>query len=265
MPNASLDVGTLYYRDTGPATVAGRPTVLFIHGFCQSGVYWQAMLDAVAAAGGRGIAPDLPAFGQSREVGGPYTMAQYADVLAQVLDTLGLDRVSVVGGSMGGVVAQQFALRHSARLERLVLVATGAFTGDPAGALKKADELAAEPWSDEMVRKSVLAFFHTPPVESVLKQYCAIYAIVNQAGAVDALRSNVATNTFDRLKEIAAPTLIVQGRHDRSRTPERGAAMCAQLPNGRLEILEQSGHTPQIDEPEAFRDLMLPFLVGSAS
>lgn len=268
MPYADLDVGALFYQDTGQEAGGdvgtATPTVLCIHGFCQSSAYWQATLDAVAAAGGRGIAPDLPAFGQSRGVAGPYTMEQYADVLAALLDSLGLERVAVVGASMGGVIAQQFALRHPSRVTRLMLVATGAFTGDPAGALKKADELAAGPWSDEMVRASTLAFFHTPPPEPVLRQFSEIYANVSQAGAVEALRSNVATNTFEQLANIAAPTLIVQGRHDRSRTPERGRAMCERIPNCRLEILEHSGHTPQIDEPAAFQQVAVPFLFGRA-
>ena len=191
-----------------------------------------------AAAGARGIAPDLPGFGLSATVAGPYTMEQYADVLRDLLDTLGLERVVVAGGSMGGVIAQQFALRHPTRLERLLLVATGAFTGDPAAGLKKADELVPVPWSDEMVNASTDAFFHTPPREPALTRYREIYRGASPGAAVEALRSNVATNTLERLKDIAVPTLIVQGRHDRSRTPERGADMCERIPTSRLEILE---------------------------
>src|SRR4051812_36066398 len=147
MPYAELRGGAMFYQDAGD----GQPVVLCIHGFCQSSVYWQPTLVQLAAAGARGIAPDLPGFGQSSTVAGPYTMEQYADVLRGLLDALGPERVVVAGGSMGGVIAQQFALRHPTRLERLLLVATGAFTGDPAAGLKKADELVPVPWSDEMV------------------------------------------------------------------------------------------------------------------
>jgi pimeloyl-ACP methyl ester carboxylesterase len=191
-------------------------------------------------------------------------MEHYADVVAELLDALGLERVALIGGSMGGVVAQQVALRHQDRLERLVLVATGAFTGDPEGAFKKAAELEAVPWPDEMVHASVNAFFHSPPTGPTLTRFREIYGSASPAAAVESLRSNATTNTFEQLKEMGVPTMIVQGRHDRSRTPERGAAMCEQIPNCRLEILEHSGHTPQIDEPDAFHAVALPFLLGKA-
>jgi pimeloyl-ACP methyl ester carboxylesterase len=260
MSYVDLSVGPTFYRTVGD----GDPTIVCVHGFCQSSEYWQPTLDHVAAAGARGIALDLPGFGESVSAGGPYTMEHLADVVAELLDTLGVGKVVLVGGSMGGVIAQQVALRHPDRLERLLLVATGAFTGDPEGAIKKSAELEQVPWPDEMVHASVNAFFHSPPTGATLTRYREIYRKASPTAAVESLRSNAGTNTFEQLKEIAVPTMIVQGRHDRSRTPERGAAMCERIPNCRLEILEHSGHTPQIDEPGAFHEVALPFLLGKS-
>ena len=121
---------------------AGFP-VIFLHGFCQSSAYWEPTLDRLASAGRTGLAPDLPGFAGSAKLHGPYTMKAYADALARFLDAREIPRVVLVGGSMGGVVAQQFALRHPERLVRLLLVATGAFTADPETALSKADSLAS--------------------------------------------------------------------------------------------------------------------------
>jgi pimeloyl-ACP methyl ester carboxylesterase len=260
MPTVDLSVGSTFYDEAGQ----GTPVVVCVHGFCQSSAYWRPTLDRLAAAGARGIALDLPGFGQSVGASGPYTMEHYADVIAEMLDALGLTKVALVGGSMGGVIAQQVALRHQDRLERLLLVATGAFTGDTAGALKKADELRQVPWPDEMVNSAVNAFFRTPPGEPTVTQFRKIYRGASTDAAVESLSSNATTNTFEQLKDIAVPTMIVQGRHDRSRTPERGAAMCERIPNCRLHILENSGHTPQLDEPEAFHEAVLPFLLGKA-
>jgi pimeloyl-ACP methyl ester carboxylesterase len=64
-------------------------------------------------------------------------MEAYADGLATLLDARGIERVALVGGSMGGVVAQHFALRHPARLTRLLLMATGGAMGDPAAGLAR--------------------------------------------------------------------------------------------------------------------------------
>ena len=260
MPYADLSGGAMFYRDAGD----GHPVVVCVHGFCQSSAYWQSTLDELAAAGARGVAPDLPGFGQSAAVGGPYTMEAYADRLAQLLDALRLERVALVGGSMGGVIEQHFALRHPSRLQRLVLVATGAFTADPAAALARVDELEAGPWSEATVHGIVNGFFHNRPSEPVHTSYRKIVRMASPQAAVAALRSNVGTNTLERLAEIRVPTLIVQGRHDRSRTPERGAALCERIPNCRLEVLEGSGHTPQLDEPEAFHRAVLPFLLAAA-
>ena len=112
----------------------GRPpAVVCVHGYCQSAAYWEPTLERLAQFGARGIAVDLPGFAHSANNPGPYTMEGLADALAWFLDGLKLASVVLVGGSMGGVVAQHFALRHPGRVLRLLLVATGAYTADPEG------------------------------------------------------------------------------------------------------------------------------------
>jgi pimeloyl-ACP methyl ester carboxylesterase len=80
--------------------------------------------------------------------------------------------------------------------------------------------------------------------------------------AIEAARANARSNSLDVLRNIHALTLIIQGRHDHGRTPEHGAFMCIQIPNAELVILEQSGHTPQLEEQEAFGRAMLPFALA---
>jgi len=191
-------------------------------------------------------------------------MEGYADALAGLLDRHGLDRVVLVGGSMGGVVAQHFALRHPGRLTRLLLVATGGATADPAGALAKADALAAATWDAACVAPIVDGFFYRPPPAAKLEEYRRIALMASQAAAVEAGRSNARSRTLERLGAIAVPTLIIQGRHDRARTPEHGAQMRDRIPGARLEIVEDAGHTPQLEAPDAFRAVALPFLRATA-
>jgi 3-oxoadipate enol-lactonase/4-carboxymuconolactone decarboxylase len=189
-------------------------------------------------------------------------MEAYADGLATLLDARGLEQVALVGGSMGGVVAQHFALRHPARLARLLLMATGGAMGDPAAGLARADEVAAAPWDAAAVEPVVRGFFREPPPPDRLAEYRRIALMANHAAAVEAARSNARSQTLERLGEIRVPTLIIQGRHDRARTPEHGAAMRDRIPGSRIEVLKASGHTPQLEEPEAFHSLALPFLRG---
>jgi 3-oxoadipate enol-lactonase len=210
----------------------------------------------------RGLAPDLPGFGASASLPGRYTMSDYADRLAELLDAHGLGRIVLVGGSMGGVVAQYFALRYPARLVRLLLVATGAFMADPVGGINRAKAIAEAPWDEEAVRPIVSGFFHESPPPTQLAEFRRIALMASHQAAVEAARSNAESRPYDHLHEITTPTLIIQGRHDRARTPEHGAVMCGRIPGARLEILENCGHTPQLEDPEAFHRIALPFLLA---
>jgi pimeloyl-ACP methyl ester carboxylesterase len=240
---------------------AGVPVVC-VHGFCQSSAYWEPTLDRLAESGRAAIAPDLPGFGGAADQPGPYTMEGYADAVARMLDARGISRIVLVGGSMGGVVAQHFALRHPERLARLLLVATGAFTIDPAAALAKADVLASDPWNAATAGPIVAGFFHQPQSAERREMVLRIAMGASQAAAVEAARSNARSNTFDRLGSIAVPVMIIQGRHDVVRTPEHAAAMQQQIGDCHVAVLAHSGHTPQLEEPDAFHDLALPFLTA---
>src|SRR5439155_2113974 len=116
------------------------------------------------------------------------------------------------GGSMGGVVAQHFALRHPARVKRLLLVATGGFTPNAPLALEKADALAAAPWVEETIVPIVDGFFHKRPSVEKIAEYRKIALSASQTAAVEAARSNAINRSFDSLGSIRVPTMILQGR-----------------------------------------------------
>jgi 3-oxoadipate enol-lactonase len=241
-----------------------EPAVIFIHGFCQSSAYWAPTLDRLAALGVQGYAPDLPGFAGSAKQKGPYAMSALADRMADQLDTWGLKKVVLVGGSMGGVVAQHLVLRHPDRVQRLLLVTTGAVTANEKVALEKADALAAAPWSEETVTPIVDGFFRNPLPSEKHAEFRRIALSASQPAAVEAARSNAVNRTLDQIASIGVPTLIVQGRYDRARTPEHGAEMRDRIGGARLEILEESGHTPQLEQPDVFHDIALPFLLGKS-
>jgi pimeloyl-ACP methyl ester carboxylesterase len=236
--------------------------VVLVHGFCQSSAYWTPTAERVAAAGVGAVAVDLPGFGASANEPGPYTMAGLADALATQLDAWNKPRIVLAGGSMGGVVAQHFVLRHPHRVERLLIVATGAYTANEAVALEKADALAKAPWNEQTVTPVVDGFFHRRPPEPEVAKYRQIALSASQPAAVDAARSNGVNRTLAELDAIRVPTLIVQGRHDRARTPEHGAEMRDRIAGSRLVVLEDCGHTPQLEHPDAFHEAALPFLLG---
>src|SRR2546423_11844452 len=88
-----------------------EPAIVFVHGFVQSSAYWAPSLDRIAEHGIRGFAIDLPGFGASAGVRGPYTMAGLSHALALQIYSWGGPQGAVGGGFLGGRVAQQFTLR----------------------------------------------------------------------------------------------------------------------------------------------------------
>ena len=238
------------------------PAVVFIHGFCQSSAYWQPTLERVAGRGVHAVAVDLPGFGESASLPGPYTMEGLADALAQQLDDWGIGpKIVLVGGSMGGVVAQHFTLRHPERVERLLLVATGGFTPNLQGALDKADAMSTAAWDEAAVTPVVEGFFNQRPSPDALARYQRIALSASQSAAIEAARSNASNRSFDELGSIRVPALIIQGRHDRARTPEHGAEMRDRIPGSTLMVIEDAGHTPQLEQPQRFNEVALPFLL----
>jgi pimeloyl-ACP methyl ester carboxylesterase len=240
------------------------PAVVFIHGFCQSSAYWAPTVERLAKFGVGAFAPDLPGFGASARESGPFTMAGLADAVAAQLDRWRLPRIVLVGGSMGGVVAQHFVLRHPQHVERLLLVATAGVTANEALALEKADALAAAEWNPQTVAPIVDVFFHRRPSEADVTRFREIALSASHSAAVDAARSNAINRTLEELHSVRVPTLIVQGRHDRARTPKQGMDMCERIARSRLKVLEESGHTPHLEQPEEFHEIVMPFLLGEA-
>ena len=141
-------------------------------------------------------------------------------------------------------------------------MATGAYTADPAGALARAGQLAAARWDQAAVRPIVAGFFHAPPPPERTAEYLRIALAASQQAAVEAARSNARNNVLERLGEITVPTLNIQGRHDAVRTVLHGEEMRSRMADSRLEVLDGSGHTPQLEEPDAFHRLALPFLLA---
>ncbi len=238
-----------------------KPATIFLHGFLQSFEFWRPAFEELTRAGQTGLVPDLPGFGASADEAGPHTMAGLADSVARFLDENNLQSCSVVGGSMGGVVAQHLALRHPGRVSKLVLVATGGVFDNPAKARGMAEQLANGPWDEAAVSPFVQGFFHHRPKGEAWTKFINIALSASRVAAVEAGTSNADNNTLEQLSQIRVPTLIIQGRHDKGRTPEHGEVMRQKINGSKLAVLEDSGHTPQLDQADEFNAIAIPFLL----
>ncbi len=246
---------TLAFRQGG----SGDRVAVFVHGMCQSSVFWEPTLRSLPA-GLRGYAVDLPGFGDSHAVAGPYTIQGHADAVDEFVQQHGLTDVVLVGNSMGGIVCQQVAVRQPAWLAKLMLVASGPNVPDPAAALAGADIEAKAVWDRAAATEYVTHFFVRQPADPEPYIVAALPATV--AARVGTRRSSATTDLRPDLGKIAVPTLIVQGERDAGRTPAVGADMAARIPGARLEIIAGVGHTPMLEDPEAFTPLLHAFLTS---
>jgi pimeloyl-ACP methyl ester carboxylesterase len=256
MMEHKMSVSPLAFRQAGE----GSTPVVFVHGMCQSSVYWQPTLDELPA-GYRGYALDLPGFGDSHAVppeGDTYTIEGHAAAVAGFLDAQNLTNVILVGNSLGGVVCQMTAIRHPERLSRLVLMSTGPYTPNPAAALAAADEEERQVWDRPAAADYVHHFFVRPPAD--LEPYVDAAVLASLRGRVDTRRSSARTDLRPDLPRIAIPTLVVQGERDGARTPAVGAEMVALIPNARLEVVAGVGHTPMLEAPDVWRRIFHGFL-----
>lgn len=251
----------------------GRP-LLLVHGFTGGRLDFGEHLDALADAGWWAVAPDLRGHGGSHHPPeeSAYSLELFADDLWDLVDALGWDRLVLLGHSMGGMIAQVAALRRPELLDGLVLMDT---THGPLDLDRDLARLGAE-----IVRaggmeavKEVLdslgsdAPLSTPAYERLLAERPELREINDRkflgcSPAMYAAMLEQLLDQVDRLEHLVAltvPALVIVGEQD---TPFLAAseAMADALPAAELVVVPDAGHSPQLENPDAWRRTMLEFL-----
>lgn len=255
------------------------PPLLLIHGIADSSDTWLPVLPQLARHH-TVIAPDLLGHGRSDKPRADYAVAAYACGMRDLLAVLGVDRVSVVGHSLGGGVAMQFAYQFPERCERLVLVSSAGVGPEMHAMFRLATLPGAGPVLDLLAAPPLrLALLSAAPVLRLLRGAGLgpdlDYVLSRYAGFADP----TARKAFLRTVRAAAdprgqaitmldrgylarhlPTLIVWGSEDPI-IPSRHALRAQRaLPGSRLEIFEGAGHFPHHHDPERFAELLIGFL-----
>lgn len=271
----TLSTGPVQVVEIGPAD--GDP-MIFVHGLSGSWQNWLENLPAMAAAGYRCIAPDLPGFGASPMPTGDerISITGYARCVDELMSVLGVDAAVVVGNSMGGFVAAELAIRFPARVQRLVLVAAAGISvehqrNDRVMALLRRTERIigiygawAASKSETVARRrklrhSVFAIVAAHPAKLPAPLVFENLRGSGKPGLVDAIEALTSYPIRERLGEIACPTLVVWGTKDRL-VPVKDATIFAQLiPDARKVVWDDTGHVPQMERPRAFNALVNAF------
>ena len=203
---------------------------------------------------------DQRGLGRTSVPPGSYSMADYAEDAAALLDAVGWERCHVLGISFGGMVAQELAIRHPERIVRLVLACSS--SGGAGGASAPLHEYASLPLDEQVaVRLAVLDARHDrswqeahPDVVTAFRE--RLIRASNRdtearRGARLQLEARAAHDTYERIDRIVSPTLIAGGRYDGQAPPENQHALAARIPDARLEFFE-GGHGFLREDPAAY-------------
>jgi pimeloyl-ACP methyl ester carboxylesterase len=258
--------------------VGTGPAVVLVHGMVNSSRHWRAVAERLAEDY-TVIAPDLLGHGDSAKPEGDYSLGAHAAGIRDVLATLGVDRATMVGHSLGGGVAMQFFYQFPERCERLVLISSGGLGREVSlplrlAALPGADPVLALASSPTLVagtdRFGTLLRGSAPAAGALLRAIARALRSLEEPAArrafLHTLRSVIGlggqrVSARDRLYLLAAmPTLIVWGERDRTIPLDHGLRAHAAAPLSRFATLPGSGHFPNIEKPEALAEVLREFL-----
>ncbi|MCC6931024.1 MAG: alpha/beta fold hydrolase [Gemmatimonadaceae bacterium] len=238
--------------------------IVFIHGFPHHRGLWSAQLGALMDRA-RCIAPDLRGFGEST-VEPPYSVEQYADDVATLLDALKVERAVLCGLSMGGYVALAFWRRHRARVRGLVLMDTRAGADDPearerrnqmiATARERGSAAIADAMITGMVGKRTRE--KCPEVVDDVHRMLESAPVEGVIGALQALRDR--PDSTSTLGTIDVPTLIVVGEDDTLTPPSEAMLLHAGIRGSSLEVIAGAGHVSNVERPAAVNHVLTEFL-----
>jgi len=220
----------------------------------------------------RTVILDMPGFGLSERPAFDRAYPRVAaDAVARLLDALGIERAHLLGNSMGGYVALEFALAYPDRVNRLVGMGPGGLAvnvlgPDPSEGARRLGEFMMAPskegmerWVDTMVSNKAVVDdalieerFANAQVPGALESAIAIFPSLGQHPEPVPL--------WARLKGVKAPTLITWGRDDRMLPVEGGLMGFRQLPNAELHIFSKCGHWAQVERKDEFERLVIEFL-----
>ncbi|MEZ5119054.1 MAG: alpha/beta fold hydrolase [Candidatus Nanopelagicales bacterium] len=266
------------YREAGEADA---PVILLIHGITSSSATWDPVLPDLAADA-HVIAPDLLGHGDSDKPRADYSLGALASMLRDLLEHLGVQRVTVVGHSLGGGVAMQFSYQYPEYCERIVLVDSGGLGREVSVALRAATLPGAEfvlpIIASTKVRDAGAAVGRVlgrlpmrprPSVAEVARGYASLSETTARTAFVHTLRSVVEpggqrVSAHDRLYlSEGVPTLIIWGKLDTVIPVSHAYSAHTAIPGSELEIFEQSRHFPHMDEPSRFARHLRRFVAST--
>lgn len=242
----------------------GRALVL-LHGFVGSAAYWLPQEVGLKGAFDV-ISVDLPGFAGSADVPAPDSIGGYGDAVIELLDGIGVGSFALIGHSMGGMIAQQMALDHGGRIDRLVLYGTTAVGAMPSrfeswaqsSQRARSDGIAA---TTDKVIGNLFVDGTASPMHAYTRAVCDG---ANLEACVTVMKAMMEWTAADRLGEIAMPTLVMVGEADRSAPPADTMVLWNGIPEAHFCVLPGCAHGAHLEKPDLFNRIVADFLATSA-
>ena len=269
---------TIHGKTVGYRAAGTGPAILLIHGMTSSSETWEPVIGPLSECG-TVIAPDLLGHGDSAKPRGDYSLGAHASGVRDLLVTLGHERATIVGHSLGGGVAMQFAYQFPERCERLVLVSSGGLGSEVSRLLRAlslpgAEYLLALACTPRL-RDGSIAFTRAltrvglrpaPALAEVLRSYSSLTDAASRQAFMNTLRAVIdlggqRVGAHDRLYLVGdIPVMIVWGAKDPVIPVSHATAAHDAIPGSRLVIFEPGGHFPHRESPERFAESLTDFI-----
>ena len=264
MAYATASDGTrVYYERFGPSGRRTSLPLVLIAGWATNGRLWLSAVERATAAGYETITIDSRGTGRSATPRRPWSTATLAGDVIAVMDDAGVARAHVAAPSLGGMVAQEFALRFPSRVGALVLAAT---TGglprvdffDPSGLLRMTSA-AAHGWKGDDHAAAVRRTLRATVSEEFARRATATDP-PSTRGNLYGLLAAATHSSWSRLHRLRMPVQIQHGTADRLISVRAAQALESHIPGAELRLLPGAGHALILECPDATMDLGLSFL-----
>ena len=251
---------TLAIHDSGPAEGS---CIMLLHSLGTAAGVWDPILPALTAAGFRVLRPDMRGHGQTAATPGPYSIDSLAHDALAVLQHLDIHRVTVIGLSIGGLIAQELAHLAPNRVEALVLMDT-ALAIPPANLWSERAATVRAKGMAALV-DGILTRWVTPAAPTHAVELLRRMILATEPEGYAACCEAIATADFrTQSAGLAVPTLVIVGADDPSTPVASAEALRNTIPGARLEIIPNASHIPTAEQPAAIAGALLRFLQPDA-
>jgi len=237
------------------------PTVVLQHGFLSGAAYWESLIDCLSESFDV-IATNLPGYADNSHAPALSSISELADFVLTLADELEVQRFSLLGHSMGGMIAQEVALKASDRIDKLVLFGTG-----PNGVLPGRFETieasrrrVINEGPESTIKKTVASWFIREQDDS---NYPYGITLASQTPVTTMLAGYTAWENWSsasRLKSITSETLIIWGDRDKSYNWNQIQQLWSDIPNTSLSVLPGCAHNAHLENPGLFNLIVNEFL-----